>query len=368
MARHRRSAQTRPAPRLKTWPTAAKAGQAPGTLQYVGHAEPAPAIATLIEYGPQDSDYRETQFTAIAEGRDFRPHFPILWLNIHGLSDIGLLRYVGEKFGLHELTLEDILHTEQRPKVELYPGYVFITTRLMHLDENGLLGSEQVSMVLSRRFVLTFQEKPTGTFNLIRESLKNSQSQVRKLGPDYLVYALLDKLVDRYFLVLEKLGERIEALEDAIIASPQPAQLTEIQALRRELVYLKRGLWPLREVINSLQHDEADLIDAETQLYLRDVYDHTVQLIESIETLRDVLGGLQDTHLSLQSHRMNQQMRMLTVITTIFMPLSLIAGIYGMNFDFMPELHWHWGYFAVLAAMLLIGVMLALIFRLRRWV
>lgn len=368
MARNRRGTQARPAPRLKTWPTAAKAGQAPGTLQYVGHAEPAPPLATLIEYGPKDEDYRETCFTAIEQGRDFQPHFPILWLNIHGLADVSLLRYVGARFSLHELTLEDILHTEQRPKVEIYPGYVFITTRLVHLGEDGLLGSEQVSMVLSQNFVLTFQEKPTGTFNLIRESLKNSQSHVRKLGADYLVYALLDKLVDRYFLVLEKLGERIEVLEDAIIASPQPSQLTEIQTLRRELVYLKRGLWPLREVINSLQHDEADLIDAETQFYLRDVYDHTVQLIESIETLRDLLGGLQDTHLSLQSHRMNQQMRMLTVITTIFMPLTLIAGIYGMNFDVMPELHWQWGYFMVLAGMGSIGLLLVLFFRLRRWV
>lgn len=368
MARSRNNTQRHTFPRgVKVWPSAAKAGCAPGTLIYVGDNEASETLATLIEYGEDRSDYRETSFTSLEEGRSFEPTYHTLWLNLHGLSNINLLRLVGARFRLHPLVLEDILHTGQRPKVEVYPDYLFITARLVHVSPEGEIGSEQVSMVLGERYVLTIQEKSTGTFNAIRDSLKTGQAQIRKLGADYLVYALLDKLVDRYFSVLEILGECIEKLEEEIASGPMPAHLHRIQNLRRTLHYLKRGLWPLREVINTLQRDEADRFHSETQLYLRDVYDHTIQLIESVETLRDLVSGLQDTYLSLQSHQTNMQMRMLTAITTVFMPLTLIAGIYGMNFKFIPELEWRWGFYTVLAGMLLIGSALALFFRRRQW-
>jgi magnesium transporter len=237
------------------------------------------------------------------------------------------------------------------------------------LADLGLPRLEAVAdgIVLGSRYVLTVQEKPTGTFNAIRDSLKAGQPQIRKLGADYLVYALLDKLVDRYFGALEALGEHIEKLEEDIETGPTPAHLRRIQKLRRTLHYLKRGLWPLREVINALQRDEADRFHEETQLYLRDVYDHTIQLIESVETLRELVGALQETYLSLQSHQTNMQMRMLTAITTVFMPLTLIAGIYGMNFKFIPELEWRWGFYLVLGTMLLIGCALGVYFRRRNW-
>ncbi|SMC29702.1 magnesium transporter [Andreprevotia lacus DSM 23236] len=366
MAKRRKLLPAR-APHARHTPRADKAGSQPGTLQYVGAKAPEQTYATLIEFGPSENDFVQTRFTSVDEGRDFRPRYETLWLNLHGLGDLDMLKFVGRRFGLHPLVLEDILNTEQRPKVEAYPGYFFVTARLVRLCDDGSLDSEQVSIVVRRGVVVTFQEQPTGTFDGIRESLKTGQSQIRKLGADYLVYALLDKLVDRYYTVLEQLGEQIENLEDAIYASPRPAHLNEIQELRRKLLYLKRNLWPMREVLNVLQRDEPDFFHDETQLYLRDVYDHTVQLIESTESLRDLISGLQDTYASLQSQRLNEQMRVLTVITTIFMPLTLIAGIYGMNFEHMPELHWHYGYYYALGLMGTITVLLGGYFWLRRW-
>lgn len=354
--------------RVKAHLASDKAGAAPGTMQYVGRKAPAATLATLIEFGPENSDFLETTFSDLEAGRDYQPKYPTLWLNIHGLENQKLLKIIGQRFKLHPLVLEDILNTQQRPKVEQYPGYLFITARLVSLDADGQLDGEQVSIIVGRGFVLTFQEKPTGTFAAIRETLRNSQSQIRKLGPDYLVYSLLDKLVDRYFLVLEQLGERSEELDEAIYAAPSPNQMAEVQDLRRALQYIKRSLWPVREVLNTLQRDEADFFHSETQLYLRDVYDHTVQLIETVESLREMVGGQQEMYLSLQSQRLNEQMRLLTVITTIFMPLTLIAGIYGMNFDNMPELHWAGGYYAALAMMGVIAFGLGLFFWVRRWV
>ncbi|GHD68816.1 magnesium/cobalt transporter CorA [Jeongeupia chitinilytica] len=361
------AAHHRKANKLRQHLRADKAGSHPGTMQYVGPRRPEETLATLIEFGPEENDFIETRFTSLEEGKTFERTHQTFWLNLHGLANLELLKYVGKRFNLHPLTMEDILHTEQRPKVEVYPGYLFIVARLASVDADGVLCSEQVSIVLGHGFVLTFQEKPTGTFTGIRDSLKNAQSQVRKLGADYLVYSLLDKLVDRYFSVLESIGDRIESVDDQIAAGPVPDHLTDIQELRRGMLGIKRGLWPLREVVNVLQRDDADFFHEETQLYLRDVYDHTVQLIESTEALRELVGNLQDSYLSLQSHRMNLQMRMLTVITTVFMPLTLIAGIYGMNFEFMPELHWRGGYFAALGLMAAITVGLIAFFRRKQW-
>ncbi|MDR3412130.1 MAG: magnesium/cobalt transporter CorA [Formivibrio sp.] len=368
MARNRRNAPRSKATQgLKVFPTAAKAGLAPGTLQYVGMHEAEDSFATLIEYGPMPGDYQETRFCDPEQGRQYQPHFETLWLNLHGLGNLDLFTVVGERFKLHPLVMEDILNTEHRPKIDAYPGYIFITTRLIFWTEDGSLGSEQVSLILGERFVLTFQEKPTGTFSAIREALKKSESQVRKLGGDYLVYLLLDKLVDRYYTVLEQIGEQVEKLEDEIVTAPSAGHFLQVQESRRMLQYLKRGLWPLREVVNTLLRNESKLFDEETLLYLRDVYDHLLQLIESTESLREIVISAQETCLSLQSQHLNIQMRRLTALTAVFMPLSLIAGIYGMNFEFMPELHWHMGYFAVLGGMGLIGLLHGWVFWRRKW-
>lgn len=371
MASHRHHANGPGAPALKGRKKhlrADKAGAAPGTLQYVGSREPQPTLATLIEYGPAPGDYHETQFTDLEQGRNYRPKFPVLWLNLHGLENQALLKLVGERFRLHPLTLEDILNTQQRPKVEAYPDYLFITVRLHGIDADGNLEGEQVSIVVGRGYVLTFQEKPTGTFASLREGLRHGESYIRRFGADYLVYSILDKLVDRDFTVLETLGDQSDALEDAMLEQgPQPEHLGRLQQLRRSLQGMRRVLWPLRELINTLQRDEQDYFHDETQLYLRDVYDHTVQLIETVESLRESLVGQQDTYHSLQGHRLNLQMRRLTVITIVFMPLTLITGVFGMNFELMPGLKWEWGFAATMAAMALIAVSLTLLFRNRRW-
>lgn len=344
-----------------------KAGLPPGSLHYVGeHASQ--TLATLIEYGPGEQDLRETCFSSLEQGKGFNPTYPTLWLNVHGLGNIDLLQEVGRRFGLHPLTLEDILNTTQRTKVEAYEHYLFIVAKLGRFDAaQGCVVNEQIAIVLGRGWVLTFQEQASGTFSQIREHLRKGAGQVRKLGADYLVYALLDKIVDRYFGVLEALGEQVEALEDEVSEGAHLGVLKRIHALRREMLYLRRALWPMREVLNSLQRDDADYFGAETQIYLRDVYDHAVHLIEAQEMLRDLVGGLTDFYMSNQGNRLNREMRMLTVIATIFMPLTFIVGVYGMNFDHMPELHWRYGYYLVWALMGAIGIGMGWFFWRRRW-
>ena len=367
MAKRRSRSDDQRTSRIKHYPAAKKAGQQPGTITYVGKADIQDTDASLIEFSAEPDDLRQCVFT------DSHPTLPdlspgrTLWVNMHGLGNAELVQSVGKHFGLHPLVMEDIFNTQQRSKVEVYPGYLFITARLVQVDADAVIASEQISIVLGRGFVLTFQEGKSGTFKGIRENLQNEQSQLRRLGSDYLVYSLMDKLVDRYFTVLESLGERMEEIEDDLDQGAAPSCLNDVQTLRRALLSVKRGLWPLREMVNTLQRDEPDFFRSETQLYLRDVYDHTVQLIESTEALRDLVGSLQDTDLSMQGHRMNQQMRVLTVITTIFMPLTLIAGIYGMNFEHIPELHWHYGYFYCVGLMASIAVCLAGYFKYKRW-
>ncbi|MGQ5524724.1 magnesium/cobalt transporter CorA [Chitinimonas sp. PSY-7] len=346
---------------------AAQANMASGSLGDTGNPA-GETLATLMEYGPGEQDLRETVFTSLEHGRNFTPTFPALWLNVHGLSNVELLLEVGRRFGLHPLTLEDILNTNQRTKVEAYENYLYIVAKLGRFDtENSCVVGEQISIILGRGWVLTFQEHPSGTFNQIREQLRKGAGQVRKLGADYLVYALLDKIVDRYFGVLEALGEQVESLEDEVGEGAHVGVLQRIHALRREMLYLRRALWPMREVLNSLQRDDSDYFCSETQIYLRDVYDHAVHLIEAQEMLRDLVGGLTDFYMSNQGNRLNREMRMLTVIATIFMPLTFIVGVYGMNFDFMPELHWQYGYFLVWGIMGLIAGGMGFVFWRRRW-
>jgi len=328
-----------------------------------------PPMATLIEYGPNDKDYCETRFTSLQQGEAFEPQHKTLWLNVHGLHDPVLLKTVGERFKLHPLTLEDLCNTDQRSKVEAFDHYLYIVAKIIGYDtEKEVIHTEQISIILGRGFVLTFQEKPTGTFNDLREGLRHSRGLIRRFGPDYLVYSLLDKLVDRYFGVLETLGEQIEALEEEV-THPQPRDgtLTRIHDLRRQMLSLRRALWPIREVLNALQRDDADYFGDETQLYLRDVYDHTVHLIESLESLRDLIGSLIDLFMSAQGIRLNKEMRLLTVIATIFMPLTFVTSLYGMNFENMPELHIHYGYYYVLGLMAAMMLGMCWLFWRRRW-
>ena len=291
-----------------------------------------------------------------------------LWLNVHGLHEPEVMAEIGRRFALHPLVLEDILNTDQRPKVDDYGDYLYIVARFFDYDaSSGAITSDQVSIVLGADFVLTFQERPTGTFDPLRERLRSDKGQIRRLGADYLAYSLLDTLIDRYFVVLEQMTERTEALEDQLLLQATPALLKEIHEIKREAMTLRRAIWPLREVINSLTRADTRFFKPATQPYLRDIYDHTVHVIESLEGIRDLIAGMLDIYLSSISNRVNLEVRILTVITTLFMPAALIAGIFGMNFRHMPLITDSEGFLIALGMMAAIASVMVTVFWRRRW-
>ncbi len=343
---------------------AAKVGMAPGALIHLGERKTEHSAITLIEYGA--AEITERRFTSLADSQAYQPHLPSLWLNVHGLHEPEVMAEIGRRFNLHPLVLEDILHTDQRPKVDDYGDYLFIVARIFEI-EDGRIGSDQVSIVLGRNFVLTFQERPSGRFDPVRERLRQDRGQIRKLGADYLAYSLLDAVVDRYFSILESIGERTEELEDLMLGRPRPDALQAVHQLKREALDLRRSIWPLREVINSLTRADERFFRAETLPYLRDVYDHTVHAIESLEASRDVIAGLLEVYLSAVSNRVNQEVRALTVVAVIFMPATLISGVFGMNFRSMPLLDRPDGFLVAIGLMAAVATTLSFIFWRRRW-
>jgi len=322
-----------------------------------------------MAYGPDSLD--EVQFTDLEASRHYhrdRQNQPVLWLNVHGLHQADVLSEIGQRFKLHPLVLEDILNTDQRPKVDDYGDYLYIVTRFFEYDPQTLtVSSEQVSLVLGPDFVLTFQERPTGNFDPIRERLRQGRGLIRKQLADYLAYALLDVVVDRYFTVLEQIGDRTEQLEDELMQKATPAVLQTLHQLKRETLNLRRAVWPLREVISQLARNDNHFFQSATLPYLRDVYDHTVHVIESLEAIRDLIAGMLDIYLSSVSNRLNQEVRALTVVAIIFMPATLISGIFGMNFHAMPLLENPVGFYLALGFMVMIAVSLSLVFWRRRW-
>jgi magnesium transporter len=264
--------------------------------------------------------------------------------------------------------LEDILHTGQRPKFEDFEKYIFIVFKMLYFDENGDdILEEQISIILGSNYVISFQEKEGDVFNPVRERIRAGRFQIKKRKIDYLAYALIDAVVDNYFLILEKIGEKIEDLEEELLDNPTPETLQTIHHLKRKLISLRKSVWPLREVIGGLERGESALFHKSTSIYLKDVYDHTIQVIDTIETFRDMVSGMLDMYLSNLSNKMNEVMKVLTIIATIFIPLTFIAGIYGMNFEFMPELKWHWGYFLIWGLMIVVGIAMVFYFRRKKW-
>jgi magnesium transporter len=351
-----------------------KPGTAPGTLRAPDNPGAGPVKVTVIDYGPDK--YEEKQVSDIEECFPYRDTSSVTWINVDGLHDIGLIEKLGKAFGLHSLALEDVLNCGQRPKLEDYGNYHFIVMRSLYLKKQGeeeALESEQISFFLSGNYVITLQEVPGDSFEAVRERLRHGKGLIRKAGADYLLYALVDALVDEFFPVLESYGERVEELEDEVIENPEPETLNEIHRIKRELLVLRRTAWPEREVINALQREEAHLIKPETRVFLRDCYDHTIQVIDMIETYRDLASGLLEVYLSSASNRLNEVMKVLTIISTIFIPLNFIAGVYGMNFNpqasplNMPELNWYFGYPAALSLMAVVGGLLVLYFRRKGW-
>jgi magnesium transporter len=343
-----------------------KVGLPPGTLVHVGERKTEKVKMTVIDYDQKNFEEREAR--KIEECFPFRDKPTVTWINIDGLQEVKIVERIGAHFGIHPLVLEDILHTGQRPKAEDLGDYLFIVLKMVYHDENeDEITGEQVSLILGPNYIISFQEREGDIFNQIRERIRNAKGRVRKMGSDYLAYALLDAIVDHYFVVLEKLGETIESLEEELVTNPTPETLHTMHKLKSTMIFLRKSVWPLREVIAALERGESPLIEKSTEIYLRDVYDHTIQVVETIETFRDMVSGMLDIYLSSVSNRMNEVMKVLTIIATIFIPLTFIAGIYGMNFKFMPELEWHWGYPAALVIMLILVAFMVMYFRKKRW-
>jgi magnesium transporter len=342
-------------------------GSPPGTL--VVPEEPVCPVVRRIVY---DAERIEEHAVPAGDEPAVTPvDGQVLWIDVQGLGDLALVRHLGERFGLHPLVLADLVHVNQRAKVEAYENHLFIVLRMVHQDE--ALWTEQLSVVLGKDFVLTFQERPGDCFDPVRARLRRAQGRLRSRGADYLAYPLLDALIDSYFPVLEHQGELLEEMERDVVEAPEASHISRIRALKRDLLELRRALWPLRDAMAHLLHDEIPLIGTETRLFLRDCADHVFQLMDMVEIDREVASGLIDLHLSSLSMRMNEIMKVLTIIATIFIPLGFIAGLYGMNFDpavspfNMPELHWYFGYPMALALMLAVAGGLLAYFRRKGW-
>lgn len=343
-----------------------KAGLPPGTLIHIGARKTGEPKITIIDY--DETHLQEREVKAIEECFLFKEQPTVTWINIDGLHQIEILDKLGECYGFHPLVLEDILNTDQRPKIDDHGEYLYIVLKMLHdKGKGGQVEAEQVSLILGPNFVFSFQESGGDVFDAIRERLRSGKGRIRKMGADYLAYTLLDAVVDYYFVILEKLGERIELLETELVTNPETKTLREIQILKREMIYLRKAVWPLREVVAALERGESPLFQKGTVVYLRDVYDHIIQVIDTVETFRDMLSGMLDIYLSSISNRLNSVMKVLTIIATVFMPLTFLAGVYGMNFKYMPELEWLWGYPLVWAVMIGIGVSMVVYFKKKKW-
>jgi len=343
-----------------------KTGLSPGSLVHVGSKYSEKSKITLIRY--DETFFTEKEISQIADFRSEKDKQGIKWLNIDGLQDIKLFEDIGEFFGLHPLVLEDILNTDQRPKMEDYGEYIYLVLRNFHGQENGDLLSDQVSIILGKDFILSFQERESDLFDSIKDKMNKNKGRIRKEGTDYLAHAIIDNIVDNYFIVLENLEEKIEYLEDDLVKKATPSTLDTIHILKRELILLRKSLWPLREAVSSLGRSDSPLINKSTVVYFKDIYDHTIAIIDTVETFRDMLSGMLDIYLSTISNRLNEVMKVLTIIATIFMPLTFIAGVYGMNFKYMPELEFRWGYFGVLGIMLVIALLMLMYFKKKKWI
>ena len=344
-----------------------KAGLPSETLVYTGEKKDEKISIHIIDYDEQH--FLETELTTIEACIPYKDKPTVTWINVDGVHNVPMLEKIGNCFGLHRLVMEDIMNTDQRPKMEDFGDYFYIVFKMLSSGRNGDVVIEQISLILGSNFVLSFQEGGVegDVFNLIRERLRSGKGRIRKMGADYLAYSLLDAVVDNYFVILEKFGDKIELLETELVENPTQKTVQRLYQLKRELIFLHNAVWPLREVVNGLGKHESPLIRQTTVPYLRDVYDHVIHIIDSVDIYREMLTSMLDMYLSSVSNRLNEVMKVLTVIATIFMPLTFIAGVYGMNFKYMPELAWRYGYPLVLFVMLGIGVAMLFYFKRKKW-
>ena len=342
-------------------------GLPPGTLIYTGNKDQTEVEISLWDY--DEKGYREREKVPVEDCAAFKGTSTVTWININGVHDTRIIEKLGQDFDIHPLVLEDILNTRHRPKLEAFDGYLFLILKMFYLDETGDLKNEQVQLIVGSDYVLSFQEEPGDIFEPVRERIRVGKGRLRKSGVDYLAYTLLDTVIDHGFIVAERLGERIDTLEEDIIEerSDLAETMSEINYFKKRIVFLRRTIWPFRELVGSLLKDETGLVKDKTKVFLRDVYDHVIQLGEFTDMYRDLLKDMTDLHNSQLSNRMNEVMKFLTIIGTIFIPLTFIAGIYGMNFENMPELRWGFGYPVAVGGMLVIGSLLILYFRRKGW-
>ena len=341
-------------------------GLAPGTPVHIGERRTESINITVFEYDA--STVRERQLASVEECRECRDSKGLVWINIDGIHDISVVETVGKVFGIHPLVQEDIVNANQRPKVEEYDSYLYAIVKMLYEDKaSGGLQAEQVSIIVTPKMVISFQEREGDVFNPVRERLRTGKGIVRQRGSDYLAYCLIDAIVDHYFQIMENIEDRILPLEDEVVNDPRPHVLQNVHGLKSDLVFLRRSLWPLREMLARVYREQLPPIQPDTRPFLRDVHDHTIQVIEILESFQEVVSGMMDIYMSSISNRMNNIMKVLTIIATIFIPLTFIAGIYGMNFKNMPELSWPWGYPAVLGLMFLIFIGMLLFFKHKKW-
>ncbi len=343
-----------------------KVGLPPGTVVYSGEVRKRDIGITVFDYDEDHVD--EKSVSSIDEVLAFRDSKAVTWINVDGIHDTSIIESLGDHFGIHPLVQEDIVSVGQRPKFEDFDDYFFIVLKMLSYDDKkDEIESEQVSFIVGNNYVISFQEHVGDVLDPVRNRIRQRKGRIARMGPDYLAYALIDIIIDNYYSILEKIGDRIESMEEDLLGNPSIDTLHSIQRSKRDMIYLRKSIWPLREAINGLERCESKLISKQTRIFLRDVYDHTIQVIDTVESLRDMVSGMLDMYMSSASNRMNEVMKVLTIIATIFIPLTFIAGIYGMNFEFMPELSVRWAYPAVLGVMGVVGLAMLMYFKKKNW-
>ncbi len=343
-----------------------KKGKPPGSLIYMGPRKDVPITIDLIQYNAEN--YTEKSLNEFSKKIQLQDESLITWLDIKGLHDISLIEKIGKSASIHSLTLEDLLNVNQRPKIDFFDSYILLIVQILKYDKTtDSVESEQLSIILSEKFVITFLEGPSEIFDNLKSRMQSSSGKIRNSSSDHLAYSILDMVIDEYYEVVEKIGERIEKVEEQLIIQARKLAIQDIYEIKRELIDLRKSILPIREIITKLEKTDSPLIYEKTRIYLRDLYDHEIQIIETIEQYRDLTSGLADMYLSSVSNKMNEIIKVLTILSSIFIPLTFIVGVYGMNFKNMPELEWHYGYYISLVMMFLLAILMLLYFRWRKW-
>ncbi|QED37024.1 magnesium/cobalt transporter CorA [Antarcticibacterium arcticum] len=354
-------------------PKSSKAlNQIPGTVTYIGRKESAETRLDVIDYNKET--YERYTSTNLQDAFDFENDDKLTWININGLSNTAEIEKLGKYYDLHPLMLEDIVNTNQRPKVDEHHGYIFLVIKMLYFPRipgektNGSFINEHISIVVGKDYVLTFQEADGDVFEGVRERISNATGRIRSNGPDYLLFSLLDAIIDQYIDVIDSIGDKIEVLEEDLFQEKPGDQITfEIQELKRTILRIRRAILPVREVLSRVEKMENDIIQDKTRNYFRDLYDHIIQVTENIDIYREMTWGLMDMYMTTLSNKMNEVMKVLTIMASIFIPLTFIAGLYGMNFEYMPELEWRYSYYVLLFVMLLLFILMIIYFRRKKW-